>query len=122
MTVAPSCPALVIHDDDSFRRSLIAALDQSHFTVTYLTDGPEAVRVLRERSFKIVLVSLDLTRSHGLAALAYLREHRKTVNGIIILGDPNPELRAYAALADETLLRPVDPKYVADRARVYCGD
>ena len=122
MTVAPSCPALVIHDDDSFRRSLIAALDQSHFTVTYLTDGPEAVRVLRERSFKIVLVSLDLTRSRGLVALAYLREHRKTVNGIIILGDPNPELRAYAALADETLLRPVDPKYVADRARVYCGD
>ncbi|HEY8134005.1 MAG TPA: response regulator [Thermoanaerobaculia bacterium] len=123
MTVIPSCPALVVHDDDSFRRSLIAELDQEHFTVTYSPDGPEAVKALRERSFKVIVLGIDLNKRRGLEALDYLREHRAAVRGgVILLGDPNPELRNYARLADETLLKPVDAHYVAQRARVYCGD
>jgi hypothetical protein len=39
---------------------------------------------------------------------------------VIILGESNPQLRDYARIADETLLKPVDPNYVADRARTYC--
>jgi len=122
MTVTPSCPALVIYDDDAFRRSLIATLDQKHFTVTYATDGPDAVRMLQERPFKIVVLGVDLKNKRGLAALEYLRNNRSTIGGgVIIVGDPNPQLREYAAAADETLLKPVDASYVAARARVYCG-
>ena len=122
MTVAPSCPALVIHDDDAFRKSLIATLDQKHFTVTVSTDGPDAVKMLQERPFKIVVLGVDLKNRAGLAVLEYLRKNRSTVSGaVIIVGDPNPQLRAYAAAADETLLKPVDASYVAARARVYCG-
>ena len=118
MTVAPSCPALVIHDDDSFRRSLIAVLDQKHFTVTYMADGADA---LRERAFEVILLSLDLNRRRGLHSAEYLRDHRQSIDGgVLLLADPNPELRTYTPLADETLLKPVDPSYVADRARVYC--
>ena len=40
--------------------------------------------------------------------------------GVIIIGEPSPELRGYAREADETLLEPVDPDYVAERARTYC--
>jgi len=35
MSVTPSCPVLLIHDDDPFRKSLIATLDQRHFAVTH---------------------------------------------------------------------------------------
>jgi DNA-binding response OmpR family regulator len=121
MTVTPSCPALLIHDDDAFRKSLIATLDQKHFKVTYATDGPEAVKMLRERPFKIVVLGVDLKNKRGLAVLEYLRSNRSSVSGgVIIVGDPSPELRAYAGAADETLLKPVDASYVAARARVYC--
>ena len=124
MTIAPSCPALLIHDDDAFRQSLIARLDQKHFTVTYMSDGSEAVKALGERPFKVILVSVDLKRRLGLDVLRYLREHRAVLDtsGIIILGEPDPELRAYVSVADETLLKPVDPSYVAARAQAYCGD
>ena len=54
MTVTPSCPVLVIHDDDVFRRTLIATLDQKHFTVTFSTDGDDAVKLLEDRSFRVV--------------------------------------------------------------------
>ena len=122
MTVTPSCPACVIHDDDVFRRSLIATLDQKHFTVSFSADGDDAVKLLEGRSFSVVLVGVNLVQEKGLRALAYLRDHRDRAKcGVIILGDPNPELRTYAPWVDETLLKPVDPAYVADRARTYCN-
>jgi DNA-binding response OmpR family regulator len=121
MGVEPSCPALVIHDDDAFRKSLIAALDQRHFTVTFAPDGERALDLLKERSFDIVVVGLDLKNRKGLQALEYIKSHRPTMGkGIIILGDASPELSSYARHADETLMKPVDPNYVADRARTYC--
>jgi DNA-binding response OmpR family regulator len=122
MTVVPSCPALVVHDDDAFRRSLIASLDQNHFTVTVFSDGPDVIAKLKERRYKILLLGVDLTRRRGLETLEFLKQHRSDFGGtVIILGDSNPELRSYASAADETLLKPVDPNYVATRARVYCG-
>ena len=120
MTVTPSCPALLVHSDDAFRQSLIAQLDQKHFMVTYTADGAEAVKRLGERSFKVILIAVDLKRSVGLDVLRYLGDHHPEASGIIIIGEPDPDLRTYARVADETLLKPVDANYVAERARVYC--
>lgn len=121
MSVTPSCPALLIHDDDAFRKSLIATLDQRHFAVTFTNDGDEAVQHLRDRTFRVILLGVSLKEKNGLQAAAWLHEHRERAKcGIIILGDPDPEIRTFAPWADETLLKPVDPHYVAQRALVYC--
>jgi two-component system response regulator QseB len=119
--VRPSCPALVVHDDDAYRKSLIVALDQQHFTVTFAPDGEDAADILRNRPFKVVLLGLNLVTNHGLRTLEALREAREKMScGVLILGDPHPEIRSYAPWADETLLKPVDAAYVATRARTYC--
>lgn len=118
--VRPSCPALVIHEDDAFRKSLIAALDQQNFTVTFARDG-EAVDLLKERKFTVVLVGLNLATNTGLQSLDFLRSSKEKLGcGVLILGDPDPRIRAYAPWADETLLKPVDAVYVVTRARGYC--
>lgn len=94
--VRPSCPALVIHDDD-------------------------AVDLLRNRKFTVVVLGVNLATRRGLRTLDYLRGTKESVGcGILILGDPDPQIRTYGAWADETLLKPVDPAYVATRARTYC--
>jgi len=119
--VRPSCPALVIHDDDAFRKALIATLDQHNFTVTFSTDGDGAVDLLRNRKFSVILLGVNLATQNGLRALEYLREAKKSIGcGVLILGDPDPHIRTYAPWADETLLKPVDPAYVATRAHTYC--
>jgi len=121
MSVTPSCQVLLIHDDDAFRKSLIATLDQRHFAVTFASDGNDALQHLRERTFRVLLLGVSLKGKIGLQTAAYLRENREAVAcGVIILGDPDPEIRTFAPWADETLLKPVDPDYVAQRARVYC--
>jgi len=119
--VRPSCPALVIHDDDAFRKSLIATLDQHNFTVTFAADGDGAVDLLRNRKFNVILLGVNLATENGLRSLEYLRESKGILGcGVLILGDPDPRIRTYAPWADETLLKPVDPTYVATRARTYC--
>lgn len=118
--VRPSCPALVIHDDDAFRKTLIATLDQHNFTVTFASDA-EAVDILRKRKFTVVLLGLNLSTKAGMQCLDFLRESKKKIGcGVLILGDPDPQIRTYAPWADETLLKPVDPAYVVRRARTYC--
>jgi DNA-binding response OmpR family regulator len=120
--VRPSCPALVVHDDDAFRKKLIAALDQNNFTVTFSTDGEDAVELLRTRRFQVVLVAVNLATRNGLRALDYLQNANGNLGcGVIILGDPDPDIRTHAPWADETLLKPVDPQYVATRALSYCN-
>lgn len=119
--VSPSCPALVIHDDDAFRKSLIATLDQKHFTVTMAADGADAIDAIASRPFNVIILVVDVANRKGLQALEHLRANRKSIGGgVIIVGEPNPELRTFAGVADETLLKPVDPVYVAERARAYC--
>jgi DNA-binding response OmpR family regulator len=111
---------LVIHDDDAFRKSLIATLDQSHFAVTFARDG-DAVDILANRTFNVVILGVNLGTRNGLRSLEVLRTHKDAAKcGVIILGDPNPEIRTFAPWADETLLKPVDATYVASRARSYC--
>ena len=120
--VRPSCPALVIHDDDSFRKALIAALDEHHFAVTFTTDGQRAADLVRSDRFHVVLVGLNLSTRAGLQLLEPLREQRTLRKlSVILLGEPDPQLRTLAPWADETLLKPVDAVYVAQRANVYCA-
>ena len=119
--VRPSCPALLILDDDAFRKKLIATLDQQNFSVTFAADGAEAVDSLKSRRFSVVILGVNLATRRGLESLEFLRGNRDSVRcGVIILGDPDPDIRTFAPWADETLLKPVDPGYVATRALAYC--
>ena len=119
--VRPSCPALLVHDEDDFRKRLIATLDQHNFSVTFAAEATEAVDHLKARTFAVVLLGVNLTSKRGLQTLDFLRDRRDAVKcGLIILGDSDPQIRVLASWADETLLKPVDPQYVAARARAYC--
>jgi DNA-binding response OmpR family regulator len=121
-SVTPSCQALLIHDDDAFRKSLIATLDRNHFAVTFAADGEEALQRLRTGTFRVILLGVSLKGRKGLQSAQYLHENRSLVKcGVLILGDPDPAIRTFAPWADETLLKPVDPDYVAQRALVYCA-
>jgi DNA-binding response OmpR family regulator len=119
--VQPSCPALVVLDDDAFRKQLIATLDQANFMVTFAADGAAALDILKERTFRVVIVGVELKSRKGLATLDYLEANRSRARcGVMILGESDPNIRTFAPWADETLLKPVDAAYVANRARAYC--
>lgn len=120
--VAPSCPALVIHEDDAFRKTLIATLDQKHFSVTIANGNSDVVKAIQSRPFKVIILGVELSRGKGVEALEYLRSNGNALDAaIIVVGDPDPNLRNYARAVDEMVLKPVDPDYVVQRALTYCG-
>jgi DNA-binding response OmpR family regulator len=119
--VQPSCPVLVVHHDDAFRKQLIAELDRNHFSVTAVEDGEQAVGQLSSRAFSVILVGLNLASGVGKQSLEFLRSDRERIKcGILIVGDPDPAVRTFATWADETFLKPVDAGYLVTRARAYC--
>jgi DNA-binding response OmpR family regulator len=114
----------VIHADDAFRKALIATLDANNFTVTFTTDGDRVVEILDQRAeqFRVILLGIDVRNNPTAKSIEFLRSNRKRVRcGIILLGEPDPALRTFAPWADETLMKPVDPAYIAKRARAYCN-
>lgn len=123
MTILPSCHILVVHDDDAFRKQLIRTLDQTHFSVTYTADAVEALAWLEQRSFSVVVVSVDVRGPQNLNVLEALRERRSESarEAVIVLSPPSAEVRELARFADETLMIPVDAEHVATRARTYCA-
>ena len=125
MSVAPSCPVLLVEDDESFRKGLVAALDESHFTVTMATSGEEGLEALAARhDFQVIILDLDLPGVDGQAVLDHVRDHRGEIEArIIIVTGAHPELRKKfnLSLAEEVLLKPVDFAHVAARARRYCA-
>lgn len=119
--IQPSCPVLVIHVDDPFRKTLIAALDREHFVVTSTDDSDRALELLATRRFNVVVVGLNLTTGLGKRSLGFLQADQERAKcGVLVLGDSDPAVKTYAPWVDETLLKPVDPAYVATRARTYC--
>jgi DNA-binding response OmpR family regulator len=119
--IQPSCPALLVLDDDAFRKSLIATMDQEHFSVTPI-DESNVKAELERRKYRVVVIGLNLTSNKGTAAVEFLKNHRENNHcGVIIVGDADPRVRNFAPWADETLMKPVDPQYLATRARTYCG-
>jgi len=123
MTVTPSCPALLVHENDAFRQALIAELDRRHFSVTFTSDDTSALKALRAKRFKVIVLAVNVNTRLGMDVLDYIRRNRAAVAaGVIMIADPDPQLRTEASVADETLLKPVDAGYVAERARVYCRE
>lgn len=119
----PSCPVLVVEDDESFRKPLVAALDQAHFTVTAVATAEEALAELEAREFDVIILDLKLPERSGYDVLDHIRSNRQRITAkILVVSGVGPQLRQDAALgiAEEVLLKPVDHRYVAQRARKYC--
>lgn len=76
---------------------------------------------LRDEPFRVIILGLNVAQQIGVGSLDSIRLVRDEQKcGVILLGDPDPQLRSAAPWVDETLLKPVDPAYVAQRARTYC--
>lgn len=124
MTTRPSCPALVVEDDDTFRKPLVAALDAAHFTVTMAVTAHEALAAISARKFHIIILDLNLPDRSGLEVLNHISANREAVDSkVIVVSGVDPHLRQSAELsvAEEVLLKPVDFRYVAERAKRYCS-
>jgi two-component system response regulator AtoC len=100
---------LIVDDDGDLREILSTTLKREGYEVAAVTDGDEALAVLAERSFDIVLCEARLPRLDGWAVLEALS--RRTRAPMVILmsasGRPDDALAAIRRGAYDYVAKPV---------------
>jgi DNA-binding NtrC family response regulator len=77
---------LLVEDRDSLRRLLARALADDGYEVAASASGGDAVRLLGERQFDLVLTDLKLPDLSGLAVLAASRQAQPRVPVVVLTG------------------------------------
>ena len=77
---------LVIDDSRAVRENLSELLTAEGYDVDSCADGREALQVLQEHIYDVVLTDLSMPEVDGMAVLSYLAEHFPETSCIIITG------------------------------------
>ena len=122
-TKSKSGRVLVVDDEPLMRAIFRRSLQSAGFDVVVAEDGPDGLQKLRQDpEIRIVLLDLNMPTMDG---REFREEQRndpqlKDVPTVIVTGEPLARLVESELHATEYLLKPVDPQYVATRARAYC--
>jgi DNA-binding NtrC family response regulator len=109
-----SIEVLVVDDEDALRESCAALLRNEGFSVSVCGRADDASRMVRNRTFDILLVDLYLAKASGLDVLKAAREANPEIVGIVMTGSPTVEssLAALRAGAWDYLPKPFSAKHL----------
>ena len=94
---------LVADDDDSIRRLLITLVRRENLEVDAAADGQQAIALLEQKRYDVILLDLMMPRVDGFGVVEYLRTH---------VTDPKPVVLVITAYADQKF-KEVDSDIVA---------
>ncbi len=109
-------PAQILWVDDEIEslRSLIVSLESMGYRVESVTNGDDAIALVRRGGIDLVLLDEMMTGLDGVSTLRALRELDPTIPVVMVTKVEEEELmdRAYEARADDILIKPVRPSQV----------
>ena len=87
---------LIVDDEESIRTGLGAFAKKDGHTVSLASDAAEALELLQEAPFDVVVTDIILPRRDGVALLGDIRELQPDVQVIMITGEPEVETASEA--------------------------
>jgi DNA-binding NtrC family response regulator len=101
---------LLVEDKDSFRRLLVQALAGSAWDVTAVGDPAQALAVLAEAPFEVLVTDLRLPGMSGLELLKAAKRSRPALRAVLMsaFGEPGDIVEAMRWGADDFLPKPFD--------------
>ena len=94
---------LVVDDDQSIRQLVCTIMQREKFTVDSAADGQEAIDLLKEHSYSVILLDLMMPRVSGFEVIEFIRNHPQIAKPIVLV---------ITAYADQTF-KEVDAAIVA---------
>lgn len=92
---------LVVDDDKSIRDLFIRLLSKSHNVIT-AKDGKEAVELAKKQSFSMAFIDMTMPGPNGCETFIELKKNQPDINGIIMTGYTDKDLRVESYLAGTT--------------------
>lgn len=122
--MAPEQASILVVDDDPVNRSMLSrSLEQKGHRVTTARDGREALDILGQESFDVVLLDVLMPEMDGFQALEHVKADPKLrhlpVIMITALDDVDSAVRCIELGADDYLSKPIDPVLLG--ARINAG-
>ena len=103
---------LVIDDDVEIREFLKDFLEGEGYFVTLLADPTQALELLKEDLFHVIVLDLMMPELHGIDLLAQIRDHDDDIAVIILTGHPSLQSATTSIELDVSayIRKPVTPQ------------
>jgi putative nucleotidyltransferase with HDIG domain len=113
-------PVLVVEDEDSVRTLLLRKLARSGWQVSGAANGLEALRLLGERAYAIVLSDINMPKLGGMELLQIIRETYPDTVVVMVTAysDLNYAIAAMKLGASDYLVKPFKLDDVVDSLRL----
>ena len=117
--VDPRARILVVDDEESVRRGYARILGEMDCDTLAAADGEQALQVMAERPFDVILLDLRMPGAGGLDVLRTIKRRWPASEVVVITGYPTVESAREALRlgACDYLAKPADPDQVIDAAR-----
>ncbi|MDH7488704.1 MAG: response regulator [Anaerolineae bacterium] len=103
-------PILVVEDEDAVRSLVLRKLARAGYTAVGAANGVDALALLREQSFGIVMSDINMPKLNGLELLQIIREAYPDVVVIMVTayGDLDHAIAAMRLGASDYVVKPFD--------------
>ena len=109
---------LVVDDEEVVRRSYVRSLAGTHCKVDVASNGPDALQVMGQQPFDVILLDLMMPGMNGMAVLKTIKQKWPESEVVIITGYPAVETakEAVALGAFDYLAKPAGPDDIINAA------
>ena len=114
-----SLRVLLVDDEESYLQTAAKVFRRSGFDVELCTTGRDAVDLLRERTYQVVVLDLKMPGMNGQEVLGKIRDHHPAVQVIILTGHASADDAAACLTrgAFDFLVKPGDLSHLMERVR-----
>jgi len=107
----PVKPILIVDDEPIVRESLRDWLEDAGYKVVTAETGEQALELISEKDFSVVILDIRLPGRTGIAVLKEVKDKKPDIKAIIITAYPTSDLTAEALKlgAIDYLVKPIAP-------------
>jgi signal transduction histidine kinase/DNA-binding response OmpR family regulator len=114
---------LLVDDRPEQRLALASVVSELHVNVVAVASGREALRMLLQREFAVILLDVNMPDMDGFETAALIRGRKSSEHTPIIFvtayGDDAFALRGYSLGAVDYVLAPMDPQVLKTKVSVF---
>lgn len=117
------CPVLVTEDESAIRTLLVAALRRRRLGVATASNGEEALRLLEEREWMVLILDLMMPVVTGWDVIEWLTQHpERKPNTVIVMSaaDRSSLLTLNPAVVNALIFKPFDIAQVTAYVKASC--
>jgi DNA-binding NtrC family response regulator len=110
---------LIVEDDTNVRESLLSVLASKDYAVEAVSNGEQALRVIEQKDYDVLLLDLQLPKVSGMEVLANARKLSPDTSIVILTAHGSIEnaVEAMKLGADDYLEKPPDAGQLLETAQ-----